>query len=41
MKRYLKIALIVIVCLIIGLLLTHLTINNVIPYIQNMHSGMY
>lgn len=41
MKRNLKITLIVVVCLILGLVLTHLMINNIIPYIQDMHSGMY
>jgi hypothetical protein len=41
MKKPLKILLIVIISLVIGLLLTHLIVNNLIPFIQSMHSGMY
>jgi len=41
MKKKLKILLIVLVCIVLGLLMTHLIVNNLIPFIQDMHSGMY
>jgi hypothetical protein len=41
MKKPVKITLLVVFFLLIGLVLAHLVINNLLPYIQTMHSGMY
>ena len=41
MKNSIKVVIIVGICLVIGLVLLYLTMNNLIPFIQQMHSGMY
>jgi len=39
-KKIIKI-LIIIGCIIAGLLLIHLTVNYLVPFIQDMHRGMF
>ena len=41
MNKKLKITLIVVICILVGLSLMHLTFNSFIPFIKSMHSGMY
>lgn len=41
MNKKVKKILIAVVCIIVGLILLHLTVNNLIPFIKDMHSGMY
>lgn len=39
MNKKTKKVLIIIVCVLAVLVLTHLTLNNLVPFIKNMHSG--
>jgi capsular polysaccharide biosynthesis protein len=41
MSKKHRMALIIIVCIFAGLILTHLTFNYFIPLFEKMHSGMY
>jgi hypothetical protein len=39
-KKHKK-ALVIAACIIVVLVLTHLSLNYLIPYIKDMHSGMF
>lgn len=41
MSSKLRTALIVVICIMVVLVLMHLSLNYFVPYIKNMHSGMY
>ncbi len=39
MNKKTKKVLIVIICVLAALILAHLTMNNLIPFVKNLHSG--
>lgn len=41
MKKPIKILLIVIFAILISLFLLHVTVNNILPFISQMHSGSF
>ena len=41
MSKIIKKTLIVVVCIIAILVLAHLSLNYLVPFVKNMHSGMY